>query len=246
MTKTTVNIVVGATGLLGKAIVTALAEAENSIVIAADINDAGFEQDNIVSKKLDATDKDSVRNALQNIMNEYGRIDGIVNSAYPRNANYGRGFFDVTYEDFCENIGLNAGSMFLLCQEITHIFQAQGFGSIVNIGSIYGVVAPRFEVYEGLPMTMPVEYSVIKAGQAHLTRYMAQKFRKDGIRVNMVSPGGIEDGQSPDFIERYNIHGGSKGMLEPTDVVGAIRFLLSGEARYITGQNIIVDDGWSL
>ena len=96
-----------------------------------------------------------------------------MNSAYPRNANYGRKFEDVTYEDFCENIDMGIGGCFLLSQQLVHIFKKQRYGNIINIASIYGVIPPRFEIYEGTEMTMPIEYAAIKAAIIHLTKYFA-------------------------------------------------------------------------
>jgi NAD(P)-dependent dehydrogenase (short-subunit alcohol dehydrogenase family) len=114
------------------------------------------------------------------------------------------------------------------------------------MSSIYGVVAPRFGVYEGTEMTMPVEYALIKSGIIHLTKYIAGYHRGMGIRCNCISPGGIRAGQPETFIARYNAHGTNKGMLDPQDVSGALLFLLSDASAYVNGQNIVVDDGWTL
>ena len=95
-------------------------------------------------------------------------------------------------------------------------------------------------------MTSPVEYAVIKAGIAHLTRYMARYFKTWNVRVNSISPGGIRDGQPDIFQKKYDRFGSGKGMLDPSDLCGALLFLLSAMSRYVNGQNIIVDDGWSL
>lgn len=95
-------------------------------------------------------------------------------------------------------------------------------------------------------MTMPVEYAAIKAAIVHLTRYFAQYFKADGIRVNCISPGGILDKQDEKFLREYKSQCGEKGMLDPQDVTGSLLFLLSDASKYMTGQNLIVDDGFSL
>ena len=114
------------------------------------------------------------------------------------------------------------------------------------MSSIYGVIPPRFDIYANTSMTMPVEYSAIKAGLLHLTRY-ANAFVKGGqFRANCVSPGGILAGQDAQFLERYNSHCMSKGMLDSQDVVGTILFLLSDASEFMVGQNVVIDDGFSL
>ena len=95
-------------------------------------------------------------------------------------------------------------------------------------------------------MTMPVEYAAIKAGIIHITRYFAQYYKKQGIRVNAVSPGGIMDQQPEQFLAAYADFCGTKGMLDGTDLFGAIHFLISDASLYMTGQNMVVDDGFSL
>jgi len=131
-----------------------------------------------------------VINAIAFVHETYGRIDALVNNAYPRNKHYGRFLMDVEYDDFCDNLNLNLGGYFLTSQQFAAYFLKQGFGNIVNIASIYGVVAPKFEIYENTPMTMPVEYAVIKSALIHLTKYFAKSFKGKNIRTNSLSPGG--------------------------------------------------------
>ncbi len=196
--------------------------------------------------ELDITQTESVVSAIEKIDSLYGRIDGLVNNAYPRNSRYGRQFFDVEYDAFCENISMNIGGYFLCSQKFADYFINQGYGNIVNIASIYGVVAPRFEIYEGLNMSMPIEYSAIKSALVHMSKYMAKLFAGKNIRVNCLSPGGIYDQHDPKFCEAYKKHCLSKGMLDASDLSGSLLFLLSDESKYVNGQNIVVDDGFTL
>ncbi len=133
-----------------------------------------------------------------------------------------------------------------MAQQFCLAFKKQGYGNIINMSSIYGSIAPRFQIYDGTPMTMPVEYAAIKAAIEHLTRYFAQYFKGTGIRVNCLSPGGILAGQSTDFLTSYKKHCASKGMLDAEDLLGALIFLLSDESSFMTGQNLLIDDGFSL
>ena len=107
-------------------------------------------------------------------------------------------------------------------------------------------MTPRFDIYEDTPMTKEVEYVTTKAAIIQLTRYLAQYLKGKGVRVNCISPGGIFDNQPQLFVDRYNAQCNIKGMLDGKDVAGTIVFLLSDLATHLTGQNIVIDDGFSL
>jgi len=249
-------VITGGAGLIGKEFVKVVVE-HGGIAIIADINEnIGLKTKENLSKelnttnidfiKLDITLKDSLNECIQYLDKKYQRIDALVNNAYPRNKNYGKHFFDVEYSDFVENTGLNLGGYFMASQQFALYFKKQGYGNIVNISSIYGVVAPKFEVYENTPMTMPVEYAAIKSGLIHLTKYMAKYFKGMNINVNALSPGGILDAQPEKFLEKYKEQCLNKGMLDKSDMKGTLVYLLSDMSKYVNGQNIIVDDGFSL
>lgn len=250
-----VIVITGGAGFLGRQFCTSVAE-QGGIAVVADINvEAASAVSNEIRSRfpesvdaafLDITSKDSINTLISGLKEKYGRIDAVVNNAYPRNRNYGRKLEDVTYEDFCENMDLHLGGYFLVAQQFGLFFRKEGRGNIVNMSSIYGAMSPRFEVYANTTMTMPVEYAAIKSAVIQLTRYFAQYFKGDGIRVNCLSPGGILDRQPEDFLQRYNAHCNGTGMLKPKDVSGSLLYLLSDASLYVTGQNLIVDDGFSL
>lgn len=249
-------VVTGGAGLIGKEFVKAIVE-NGGIAIIADINEEIGNKTKInlsnelnTTKidfiKLDISSATSLNNCINYLEKKYKRIDAIINNAYPRNKNYGKHFFDVDYQDFCENVNLNIGGYFLTSQQFSTYFKKQGYGNIINISSIYGVIAPRFEIYDNTDMTTPVEYSVIKSSLIHLTKYMAKYFKGLNIKVNSISPGGILNNQPKTFLNKYNNYGLSKGMLEATDLTGTLVYLLSDMSKFVNGQNIIVDDGWVL
>ena len=249
-----VIVVAGGAGRIGQRFCAAIAGRGGSVIVAdvsdataggvaASIRDAGGRAESSV---LDITSPTSVDALIASVLATHGRIDAVVNSAYPRNENWGRKFEEVTYADFCENTSLHLGGFFLVTQRFAIQFRAQGGGNIVNIGSIYGVMAPRFELYEGTAMTMPVEYAAIKSAVLHVSRYVAQYYKRFGVRCNVLSPGGVRAAQPEEFQARYGRHAGRTGMLEAGDLEGALVFLLSDDARHITGQNLVVDDGFSL
>jgi len=247
-----VVIVTGGAGLLGKTFCQAIADnggiavvAEYDIAIAEKLC-TSLGNASIVPAQVDITDKISVETLITTISKKYGKIDALVNSAYPRNKNYGKHFFEVTYNDFCENVGMNLGGYFLTSQLFAKYFYEQGYGNIINLASIYGVIAPRFEIYDNTPMTMPVEYAAIKSGLIHLTKYMAKYFKGKNIRVNTISLGGIEDKQPESFLRTYKEFCLNKGMLNAKDIAGTVLYLLSDLSEFVNGQNIVVDDGFTL
>lgn len=250
-----VVVVTGGAGLLGRKFCATVAAhggravvADRDAVAAARVaNELALQfPDHVSAVTMDITEQRSIAAAIEAVRVRYGRIDAVVNNAYPRNRNYGRRMEDVTYADFSENMGMHVGGYFLVTQQFAAFFKQQNYGNIIMLSSIYGVIAPRFEVYANTTMTMPVEYAAIKAAVIHLTRYFAKYLRGSGIRVNALSPGGILDGQPGPFLESYRAHTGGKGMLDTADLQGAFLFLLSDASSYVNGQNLIVDDGFSL
>lgn len=245
-------LVAGAGGLIGSNLVKAIL-AESGAVIACDINPVAMKQGleavgvdtqdiNLTLTQVDITSTTSVANLFDNY-----DLAGAVNATYPRNKTYGAQFFDVTLESFNENINLHLGSSFLFNQQAAAYFKrTERSFSLVNISSIYGVVAPKFEIYSGTEMSMPVEYAAIKSAILHLTKYMSVFIKDSRFRVNCISPGGIYDHQPISFLNAYKKQTNGKGMLDVQDLMGTLVYLLSDMSKYVTGQNIVVDDGFVL
>jgi len=236
-------IVTGGSGLLGKAIIKSI-ETKGGIAINADIN---TETD--LSKfafKLDITSLDSIKECLNSVYSHFGKIDGLVNNAYPRTSDWGAKFEDIKYESWKTNIEMQLDSVFAMSQKCLSIMQEQKFGNIVNITSIYGVVGNDFTIYENTNgMTSPAAYSAIKGGLINFSRYLASYYGDKNIRINCVSPGGVFDNQNPTFVANFNAKVPLKRMATPEDIAPSVSFLLSDEAKYITGHNLIVDGGWT-
>lgn len=250
-------VVIGAAGLLGREFCSAISSLGARIIIADyNIAAANSLMDSLISSgvcsnkvaaiSVNITDINSVTELIQFGEDTFGQITSVVNCAYPRNPNYGRRFEEVEYKDFCENVNLHLGGYFLVSQQFSKYFSNGSGGDIVNIASIYGVIAPKFEVYDETEMTMPVEYSVIKSGLIHLDKYISKYFRGKNVRVNTISPGGILNGQNELFVKRYGENCNSIGMLSPKEIAGVVTFILSDVSVGISGQNIIIDDGFTL
>lgn len=238
-----VIIVTGGNGLLGKTILKYL-RSEGAICINFDINHSTNK--NLSEVYCDITNKDSVLSALSIVYKKFKTVDGLVNNAYPRTLDWNNKFEDIELDSWRQNLDWQLNSYFFVSQQVSFLMAKEEKGSIVNMASIYGISAPDFTLYEETAMTMPAAYSAIKGGLVNLTRYMAAYFGPKQIRVNAVSPGGIFDHQNEVFIRNYIKKVPMKRMGTPRDVAPAVLFLLSDESIYITGQNIVIDGGYTI
>lgn len=246
-------VVAGGAGLIGKEVVRALAEAKAGVVIADIDSEKGIELENKLTEKgmevifteLDITDKRSIDDVIEFSENRFGDIDIWINCAYPRTYDWGERFEDVSYESLKKNVDMHLNGYFLSCQKIAEYMKERKGGVIINFGSIYGVVGPRFDVYQGTDMTMPAPYSVIKGGIINLTRYLATYYADHDIRINAICPGGVYDGQDENFVEKYSENTPMGRMAEPEEIAGPVLFLCSEAASYITGEILMVDGGWT-
>jgi NAD(P)-dependent dehydrogenase (short-subunit alcohol dehydrogenase family) len=235
-------IVTGGSGLLGLEIINDII-SNGGFAINADINvETNLD---IGQVYCDVTSSDSICSMIELIMFRFGKIDGLVNNAYPRTADWGNKFEDVKFDSWKLNVDMQLNSIFNLSQKVLSIMKIQNFGSIVNIASIYGIVGPDFTIYNNTNMTMPAAYSAIKGGVINFTRYLSSYFGKNNIRINCVSPGGIYNNQPKDFVNNYIEKVPMRRMGNPKDIAPCVSFLLSDVASYITGQNLIIDGGWS-
>jgi NAD(P)-dependent dehydrogenase (short-subunit alcohol dehydrogenase family) len=240
--KNKIIVVTGGNGLLGKQIITTLRE-NGAIAISVDIY---FEEQGVDDFVMDITIEKSVKSVVESIIKKYNKIDGWVNNAYPRTNDWGNKFEDILLESWRKNVDMHLNGYFLCCQVVLEQMKKQGFGSLINMSSIYGLIGPDFTIYEGTEMTMPAAYSAIKGGLNNLTRYLASYYGKFQIRVNTISPGGIFDNQPDIFVKNYNDKVPLKRMGTPKDIISAVYYLLADESSYVTGHNLVVDGGWSV
>lgn len=236
-------VVTGGKGLLGKEIIKEI-ESNNGIAINADINC----EKNLENHEYycDITSQDSIKELINQIVFKFGKIDGWVNNAYPRTSDWGLKFESIPLESWQKNIDMHLNGYFLCCQLILEHMKKQNYGSVINMSSIYGILGPDFSIYENTNMTMPAAYSAIKGGIVNFTRYLASYYGKNQLRVNCISPGGIYDNQSQQFVENYTKKTPLNRMGAPTDISPAVSFLLSDYASFVTGHNLVIDGGWSI
>ncbi|MFC4209938.1 SDR family oxidoreductase [Pedobacter lithocola] len=239
--KNKIIIVTGGSGLLGREIIKDL-DAKGATAINADINVKTDLKKGTL--KVDITLENSVIEAIKSVSKFYGKIDGLVNNAYPRTKDWGTKFEDITYDSWKANIDMQMNTTFLFIQKVMpELLKTKG--AIVNMASIYGVVGNDLTIYENTSIGTAAQYSAIKGGVINFTRYLASYYGRRGVRVNCVSPGGIFDNQHEMFVANYEKKVPMGRMGNPDDIAPAVCFLLSDEAKYITGQNLIVDGGWT-
>lgn len=248
-----VAVVTGGAGLIGFALANGLASFGAHTFIA-DINEEiaekrafeltqkGLQSSAIV---IDTSDVSSVSEGIKRILSKAGSLDVWVNSAYPKSKDWGLRFEKVSIDSWRSAIDGQMTSYCMCSREAAEAMRPQKRGSVINLGSTYGMVGPDFSIYEGTDLTMPAAYAAIKGGIINFTRYLASYYGKDGIRFNCISPGGVENNQAAPFVERYIEKTVLGRMARPEDMAGAAVYLASDASSYVTGHNLVVDGGWT-
>lgn len=245
-------VISGGAGRIGSAFSRAVVENGGKVIIG-DINSelgnrliTDLGDKNAMFFEGNLTESKTVDLMIQKGTDKFGKIDAAVHCAYPVSEQWGTRFEDLKSVDLEKDLFNQLGGAILFSQRMIRHFRSHGYGNLIHISSIQGVARPKFDHYEGTDMVSPIEYSAIKAGIISITCYLAKYCKNQNIRVNCISPGGILDKQPESFLKKYRSSCQSKGMLDAGDITGALIFLLSEQSKYVTGQNIIVDDGWSL
>lgn len=255
-------VVTGATGLLGRQHCQALAEAGANVVIAdLDLDachalESRLPGSDHLSVLLDVTDPYSLSLARDAVLERYGQIDILVNNAAlndmfenPALAARQSRFEHYPLDMWRKSLEVNLTGVFLASQVFGTPMAERGSGSIINIASTYGMVGPDQSLYQkpdgGQAFFKSPAYPATKGAVLNFTRYLAAYWGKNGVRVNALSPGGVENGQEAWFIENYSRRTALGRMAQATDYKGALLFLASDASMYMTGANLVVDGGWT-
>jgi NAD(P)-dependent dehydrogenase (short-subunit alcohol dehydrogenase family) len=244
-----VIVLTGGAGLYGRGLVRDLASAGAELVIASRnleaLETVAAEEcavgRSVTAMQLDQADEASVIAMRDAVVKRYGRIDGLVNNAVARPMKS-----PDSVEGWVESMRVNATGLYLITSILGKVICDQGAGSIVNIGSMQGMIGPSFELYAGTNMGVPPpDYFFHKGGMINFTRYYAALFGPKGVRVNCLSPGGFFNNQPEPFLTRYNEHSMLNRMADPEDLGGSVIFLMSEASKYVTGVNLPVDGGYT-
>ena len=245
-------VVTGGCGHLGKAMVAALSDAGALVYVAGTSHDkfvSVYGTDTLLRfVKINIMDSVSIREAFRYVAEEAGSIDVLINNA-AQYAGIGKKSEDLTDEDWEKCIDGIAGSTYKCIREVLP-YMKKG-GSIVNIASMYGIVSPYLAVYEAPceSSLIPVNYCAGKASVIQMTRYFGTYLINRGIRVNSISPGPFPSPKVQEnkvFADRLREKNPSHRLGDPDDLRGAVLFLASDASKYVVGQNIQVDGGWTI
>ncbi len=243
-------LLTGGAGLYGRGLAAMLAATGANLILAArDVAKLKVVADEerakghrVFTESLDQGDEASVLALHEHITAQFGSLDGLVNNAVLRPMKGANG----SAEQFAESMRVNATGVMLMHRHFGQTMAAAGRGSIVNIGSIQGMIGPSYELYTDTNMgDMPPDYFFHKGGMENLTRFYAALYGPKNVRVNCLAPGGFFNHQPEPFLQRYCEHTMLGRMAEDTDLGGAVIFLLSDASRYITGVNLPVDGGYT-
>ncbi|PQO30197.1 short-chain dehydrogenase [Blastopirellula marina] len=242
----------GASGYLGSAMAVGLAEAGASVIvssrsihqateIAAGLPVVGSAKHYAVT--IDHQEADSVEAGFRQAVGAAGQIDVMIANGHEPLAD---DWTSVTPEQFTRQLQ-NATGYFLLARLLhDHVVDRNAQGSVVFLGSMYGVVGSYPDAYADSASASPVAYHALKGGVVQMTRHLAVYWAKAGVRVNCLSPGPFpSDKASPEMVKRLCTHSPMGRMGRPEELVGPLVFLASDAASYVTGQNLLVDGGWT-
>ncbi len=247
-----VALITGGTGYLGSAMSGALAEAGASVVISSrDQSRAQQAADSLPivgdaqhwGVEIDHKNDDSIRDGFQIAVEQAGQIDILINNGQGGAAN---DLTDVSGDQFRDQLA-NAAGYFLLAREFRdHVVATESTGSLIFIGSMYGIVGSYPDTYDGVCSASPVAYHALKGGVIHMTRHLAVYWAEDGLRVNCLSPGPFpSEKANPEMVQRLCDKNPMKRMGTSSELKGAILFLASNASSYMTGQNLVIDGGWT-
>jgi NAD(P)-dependent dehydrogenase (short-subunit alcohol dehydrogenase family) len=252
-----VALITGGAGHIGAAMCEALAELGAKVVVLDSSQSACDAASDKIQQQygtetmplvIDLADENSVRGAPDIVLNRFSRLDILVNCAAMVNTSNMKGWITPFREQATEvwrlALEVNLTAPFILTQIFADALTVSGHGSVINVGSIYGMVGPEMRLYDGTSLGNAAAYGASKGGLLQLTRWLATVMAPS-VRVNSISPGGVWRSQPEIFVKRYEERTPLKRMGMEEDFKGAVSFFASDLSVYVTGQNLAVDGGWT-
>lgn len=244
-------VVIGGKGKIGYPMAEALAEAGARVYVVSRTSKNDDERIKTLQKKglevfgrsLNQSNEADIKSLIASIEEEFQPPNILINSGVERPM---KKFLDDDSLAWDASMESNARGLFLTCRAFGRSMERSGGGSIINIASIYGLVAPDQTIYEGSSINTEPDYPYTKGGMIMFSKYLASYFAKSGVRVNCIAPGGMFDNQEDSFVEKYTQRVPMNRMAEPDDMKGVAVFLASAASKYITGSVIPVDGGYTI
>jgi NAD(P)-dependent dehydrogenase (short-subunit alcohol dehydrogenase family) len=248
-------VITGACGLIGKAFCEAVAQFGASVIVV-DIeasepkkfaNDLSVKhQREMIGLSVDVSNKESVKQLLNKILKKTNRIDGLVNGHQNKSHLIFEKFEELNEDNWDKVVEVNLKGTFLTCQIIGTYMALNGGGKIVNLPSTYSLVAPNQNLYKGTNMGCPAAYSASKGGVEALSKYLASYWASKNIQVNMITPHGVWNEHEKQFEENFSNFTPMQRMSYNHEVSSALIYLLSEASSYVTGDNMLVEGGWTV
>lgn len=247
--------ITGACGLVGRAFCEAAAQFGAHVVLLDIAAAHPAVQAEELEKKhkrkmlgidLDVSKRSSVEAAKEKILSAFSRMDGLVNAHQNKSHLIFEPFENVSDDNWDTVVDVNLKGTFLTCQIMGHWMAENGGGSIVNMPSTYSVVAPNQNLYEGTSLGCPAAYSASKGAIDALSRYLASYWAKKKVRVNMITPHGVWNNHEAQFEQNFARFSPMQRLSYNHEVAGALVYLLSDASSYVTGDNMLVEGGWTV
>ena len=253
-----VSLITGGAGYIGSAICESLAELGSDIVIIDNNENNGLKKKETIESEYgvsvlyintDLSNVEDIQKIPKIVLKVFSSIDVLINCAALGGTSPLKGwttsFETQSVESWNKALDINLTAAFALTQACSNNLRESNTGSVINIGSIYGLVGPDMRIYKGTTMGNPAAYAASKGGIIQLTRYLATVLAPD-VRVNSITPGGVWRNQPESFVHQYERRTPLQRMATEEDFKGAALYLASNLSAYVTGHNLVVDGGWTV
>ena len=241
-------IITGFQGLIGNELINNLDSKDHNLILIDKKIKTKQKKKNFFYYECNLSLFKSRESLIQKIKKKFNHIDVLINNAAITGASYQKGWNSSFEKQFTkywnETFEVNVTTVFHFSQQFYSLLKKSKYPSIINMASLYGVYTPDFQIYKNTKLNNPAAYSTSKAALIYLTKWLS-KAMGPNVRVNSISPGGVENNQSSKFKRQYLKKISLKKMIHPIDIINVVKFLMSENSIKITGQNFLVDGGWN-